>query len=127
MSGEYVAATNFIKQCHVTYPELDMMEDDIRTMYDKCWSIVKSHEQEEERHIQDQMEAYEASVVAKPKKIAKKGKLAQFEDAVIECLKQGYSEEKQLYQEALDRKNKWARINYLKAYRRAVVRFRSSQ
>lgn len=127
MSGEYAAATNFIKQCHVTYPELDMMEDDIRAMYDKCWSIVKSHEQEEERQIQDQIEAYETRAVTKPKKVAKKGKLARFEDDVIECLKQGYGEEKQLYQEALDRKNKWARINYLKAYRRAIMRFRGSR
>lgn len=72
MSGEYAAATNFIKQCHVTYPELDMMEDDIRAMYDKCWSIVKSHEQEEERQIQDQIEAYETRAVTKPKKLLKK-------------------------------------------------------
>lgn len=127
MRSEYAAATNFIKQCHVTYPELDLMEDDTRTMYDKCWSIVKNHEQEEERQIQDQIEAYEAEVIRKPKKVTKKGKLAQFEDDVIECLRQGYGEEKQLYKEALDRKNKWARINYLKAYKRAVVRFRGSR
>lgn len=126
MCSEYVAATDFIKQCHITYPELDMMEEDTRAMYEKCWLIVKNHEREEERQIQNQIEAHETEVMVKPKK-AKKGKLAQFEDTVVECLRQGYGEEKQLYQEALDRKNKWARINYLKAYRRAVMRFRDSR
>lgn len=126
MRGEYVAATNFIKQCHITYPELDMMEEDIRTMYDKCWSIIRNHEQEEEKRIQNQIEAHEIETTVKPAKV-RRGKLAQFEDTVVECLRQGYGEEKQLYQEALDRKNKWARINYLKAYRRAVMRFRGSR
>ena len=69
------------------------------------------------RSVAEQQEAQSAR---KPKK---KGKLAQYEEDVIECLRQGFGEEKQLLEEAYTRKNKWARINYVKAYYRAVDRF----
>ena len=107
MTEELEAAINYIKTCRQLYPERDLMDEETVKMYEHCWSIV--HKAQQPQPI-------------KPK-VKKKGKLELFEEDVIECLKQGWGEERQLLEEAENRKNPYARRNYINAYWRAVNRF----
>jgi len=128
--SELDAARAFLKTCAELYPELDLMDEATQSSYYRSYLIVRQAELEQRRQeyreeqLAREAEQQEAQRPAKPKK---KGKLAQFEDDVIECLKQGWGEEKQLLEEAYNRKNKWARINYIKAYHRAVNRFQRGE
>ena len=128
--SELDAARNFLKVCKETYPELDLMDDATKNTYYRSCLLVRQAELEQRREeyreeqLAREAEQQETQSTKKPKK---KGKLAQYEEDVIECLKQGFGEEKQLLEEAYNRKNKWARINYLKAYNRAVARFREGR
>lgn len=124
--SELDAARNFLKICKETYPELDLMDDTTKNTYYRSCLLVRQAELEQRREeyreeqLAREAEQQETQSTKKPKK---KGKLAQYEEDVIECLKQGFGEEKQLLEEAYNRKNKWARMNYIKAYYRAVDRF----
>ena len=124
--SELDAARAFLKTCAELYPELDLMDEATQSSYYRSYLIVKQAELEQRRQeyreeqLAQEAEQQEAQRPTKPKK---KGKLAQYEEDVIECLRQGFGEEKQLLEEAYARKNKWARINYVKAYYRAVDRF----
>lgn len=126
--SELDAARNFLKVCKETYPELDLMDDTTKNTYYRSCLLVRQAELEQRRkEYREEQLAQEAEqfdskrpAIKKPKK---KGKLAQYEEDVIECLRQGFGEEKQLLEEAYNRKNKWARMNYIKAYYRAVDRF----
>lgn len=124
MTPEQAAAVEFIKNCKHTYPEIDLMDEDTRYMYDKCWQIVHSIPKKQEIDPYD----YEEKEIRrqKPKKPKKIGKLKQFENDVAECIRQGFGEEKQLLEEAYNRKNPFARANYIKAYWRGVVKARES-
>lgn len=130
--SELDAARNFLKVCKETYPELDLMDDTTKNTYYRSCLLVRQAELEQRRkEYREEQLAQEAEqfdskrpTIKKPKK---KGKLAQYEEDVIECLRQGFGEEKQLLEEAYNRKNKWARINYLKAYNRAVAKFREGR
>ena len=127
MANELDAARAFIKMCSEVYPEADLMDDATKETYSRSILIVRKAEIEQKKkeyYEQLTAEEYQERPPEKPKK---KGKLAQFEDDVIECLKQGWGEEKQLLEEAYNRKNKWARINYIKAYHRAVNRFQRGE
>lgn len=125
--SELDAAYAFLKTCAELYPELDLMDEATQASYYRSHLIVRQAELEQRRReyreeqLAREAERQEAQPTKKPKK---KGKLAQYEEDVIECLQQGFGEEKQLLEEAYNRKNRWARINYLKAYNRAVTRFR---
>lgn len=127
---ELDAARAFLKTCAELYPELDLMDEATQASYYRSHLIVRQAELEQRRReyreeqLAREAEQQEAQSTKKPKK---KGKLAQYEEDVIECLRQGFGEEKQLLEEAYNRKNKWARINYLKAYNRAVARFREER
>ena len=109
MTSEKEAAIEFIKFCRQIYPETDMMDEEMRMAYDKCWSVL-------------QQKSTAHSKKAAPK-VKKKGKLQLFEDQVFECLEQGFGEEQQLLEEAEARRNKYARKQYIEAYNRAVRRF----
>lgn len=128
--SELEAARAFLKTCAELYPELDLMDEATQASYYRSYLILRRAELEQRRreYREEQLvreaEQQEAQSTKKPKK---KGKLAQYEEDVIECLRQGFGEEKQLLEEAYNRKNKWARINYLKAYNRAVARFREER
>lgn len=117
MTGELEAAINYVNNCKVIYPELDLMDDDVRHIYNHCLEIIKYYREKEKQKIQSENKI-------KPKKI---GKLKQFENTVLECLHQGFGEEKQLLEEAENRQNKWARINYINAYKKAVERFQRGE
>lgn len=112
MTPEQEAAVNFIKNCKELYPELDMMDEETRAMYSRCWSILRPPQK-----------------TIKPRKVKTKkpGKLKLYEDQVLECLHQGFGEEKQLLEEAYNRKNEFARRNYIKAYNRALDRFQRGE
>lgn len=128
--SELEAARAFLKTCAELYPELDLMDEATQASYYRSYLILRRAELEQRRQeyreeqLAREAEQREAQSTKKPKK---KGKLAQYEEDVIECLRQGFGEEKQLLEEAYNRKNKWARINYLKAYNRAVARFRKER
>ena len=128
--SELEAARAFLKTCAELYPELDLMDEATQASYYRSYLILRRAELEQRRqeYIEEQLareaEQQDAQSTKKPKK---KGKLARYEEDVIECLRQGFGEEKQLLEEAYNRKNKWARINYLKAYNRAVARFRKER
>ena len=128
--SELEAARTFLKTCAELYPELDLMDEATQASYYRSYLIVRQAELEQRRQeyreeqLAREAEQQEAQSTKKPKK---KGKLAQYEEDIIECLRQGFGEEKQLLEEAYNRKNKWARINYLKAYNRAVARFREER
>lgn len=128
--SELEAARAFLKTCAELYPELDLMDEATQTSYYRSHLIVRQAELEQRRReyreeqLAREAEQQEVQFTKKPKK---KGKLARYEEDVIECLRQGFGEEKQLLEEAYARKNKWARINYLKAYNRAVARFRKER
>ena len=128
--SELEAARAFLKTCAELYPELDLMDEATQASYYKSYLILRRAELEQRRqeYIEEQLareaEQQDAQSTKKPKK---KGKLAQYEEDVIECLRQGFGEEKQLLEEAYNRKNKWARMNYLKAYNRAMARFRKER
>ena len=113
MKADLEAAINYIKNCRQTYPEVDMMDDDVKRCYEHCWDIVRYYQTEEKQQTSP-----------KPKKI---GKLKQFEEDVLECLHQGFGEEKQLLEEAENRKNKFARQNYLRAYQNAINRYQKGE
>ena len=128
--SELEAARAFLKTCAELYPELDLMDEATQASYYRSYLILRRAELEQRRqeYIEEQLareaEQQDAQSTKKPKK---KGKLAQYEEDVIECLRQGFGEEKQLLEEAYNRKNKWARMNYLKAYNRAMARFRKER
>lgn len=117
MTPEKEAAINFIKNCKQLYPEIDMMDDETRTEYETCWRIL----QERTKPVKMQ-----STSTAAPRK-KKPGKLARYEEDVLECLHQGFGEEKQLLDEAYARKNPFARRNYIKAYYRALGRFQRGE
>ena len=123
MANELDAARAFLKMCQEVYPEADMMDDATKETYSRSILIVRKAEIEQKKKEYYEQLAAEEYQERPPEKPKKKGKLAQFEDDVIECLKQGWGEEKQLLAEAYARKNEWARRNYVKAYYRAVDRF----
>ena len=127
MVTELDAAKAFLKMCREVYPETDMMDDTVKDSYTRSIMIVRKAELEQKKREYYEQLAAEQAEQKPSKKPKKKGKLAQFEDDVIECLKQGFGEEKQLLEEAYNRKNKWARINYIKAYHRAVNRFQRGE
>ena len=128
--SELEAARAFLETCAELYPELDLMDEATQASYYRSYLILRRAELEQRRReyreeqLAREAEQQEAQSTKKPKK---KGKLAQYEEDVIECLRQGFGEEKQLLEEAYNRKNKWARINYLKAYNRAVARFKEER
>lgn len=128
--SELEAARAFLETCVELYPELDLMDEATQASYYRSYLILRRAELEQRRReyreeqLAREAEQQEAQSTKKPKK---KGKLAQYEEDVIECLRQGFGEEKQLLEEAYNRKNKWARINYLKAYNRAVARFKEER
>ena len=39
MTPEQEAAINFIRNCRILYPDVSMMDEDTRRMYDECWQI----------------------------------------------------------------------------------------
>ena len=39
MTPEQEAAINFIRNCRILYPEVEMMDEDTRKMYNECWKI----------------------------------------------------------------------------------------
>ena len=39
MTPEQEAAINFIRNCRILYPEVEMMDEDTRKMYNECWQI----------------------------------------------------------------------------------------
>ena len=39
MTEEQEAAINFIRNCRVLYPDVNMMDEDTRRMYNQCWQI----------------------------------------------------------------------------------------
>lgn len=114
MRADLEAALNYIKNCNQIYPESDMMDDDVKCAYEHCWKIVRYYEEKDR----------ENQIPIKPKKVSK---LKLFEEQVLECLHQGFGEEKQLLEEAENRKNKFARINYLRAYQRAMDRYQRGE
>jgi len=113
MTPEKEAAINFIKNCKQLYPEIDMMDEETRTEYETCWRILQAKSQPTKKQI-----------ITKKKK---PGKLELFEADVLECLHQGFGEEKQLLEEAYARKNPHARRNYINAYYRALGRFQRGE
>ena len=117
MTPEKEAAINFIKNCKQLYPEIDMMDEEIRIEYETCWRIL----QEKPQIVKKQ-----PTPPAIPRK-KKLGKLARYEEDVLECLHQGFGEEQQLLDEAYARKNQFARRNYIKAYYRALGRFQRGE
>lgn len=116
----YEAAKHFVQNCQNIYPERDLMDEQTNQEFDYCLSIIQAHDEEQEKDF----------IQEKPKKQTRqkrKGKLELFEEQVIECLQQGFGEERQLLEEAYNRKNEFARRNYIKAYNRAVQRFQQNQ
>lgn len=39
MTEEQQAAINFIRNCRVLYPDINMMDEDTRRMYNQCWQV----------------------------------------------------------------------------------------
>lgn len=39
MTPEQEAAINFIRNCRILYPDVSMMDEDTRKMYNECWQI----------------------------------------------------------------------------------------
>lgn len=39
MTEEQQAAINFIRNCRVLYPDVNMMDEDTRRMYNQCWQV----------------------------------------------------------------------------------------
>lgn len=123
MNSERDAAINFIKTCRETYPEIDLMDDVTKATYFKCWEIVRATKPK----VVVIEPPEDEEILIKPKTPKKVGKLKRYEDDVLECLHQGYGEEKQLLDEAYNRKNVFARANYIKAYNRALARFQNGE
>ena len=126
---ELDAAKRFVESCRELYPEQDLMDEQTLREYTKCCLLIKKkviQQNKEEYYAELEAQEVESQPIRSKtlKKPKKKGKLAQFEEDVIECLRQGFGEEKQLLEEAYNRKNVFARANYIKAYNRALDRFR---
>lgn len=124
MNSEREVAIDFIKNCKEIYPEMDLMDEATRNTYLKCWEIIRSTSK---RACSINLPDDEKVIVAKKPKTKRSGKLKLYEETVLHCLRSGSGEEKQLLEEANNRKNVFARNNYIKAYNRALKRFQRGE
>lgn len=121
------AAFDFIKNCNELYPEADLMDDEIQDEYALSWEILQGKNKEPKNLFESSESKQSSMIIKRDSQPRKMGKIAKFEETVLDCLHQGFGEEKQLLEEAEARKNPYARKNYINAYYRAVQRFQRGE
>ena len=57
MTEEQEAAINFIRNCRVLYPDVNMMDEETRLMYNQCWQIFsqRTSDQKIDENIKKQI------------------------------------------------------------------------
>jgi len=102
---EYLAALHFVQNCKQTYPELDLMEEDIQDCFNKSLNIITKHQDQINRE-----QLKETKDIQSKKGL---GKLQRFKAQALECLKLGDNGEfMELTLEVNRMKNEYARAKY---------------
>ena len=102
---QYLVSLHFVQNCRQTYPELDLMEEDIQDMFNKALNTINIYiaQNNEEQLI-------ESLKINKPK-----GKLQTFKEQALECLKNHeFGEFNELSDEVSRMTNIYAKNNYRK-------------
>lgn len=115
----YLAALHFVQNCKQTYPEINLMEEDIQEQFYHCISIIDQY------HIELNKEQMIESKKIESSKNKIKGKLESFKEQALFCLiSNEIGEFNQLQEEVGRMKNEYAKRNYERMLNKAKNEFK---